>query len=88
MMALLLAPLLAPGFMLPTLRPRAPPARALRMGLLDDLGADSLLKLDAALTRARLLKSFDQRPERIILVRHGESEGNVNTEAYGKAAKA
>ena len=49
------------------------------MGLFDGL---DLEKLDAALSNLRVLKEFEQRPNRIILVRHGESEGNIDRSAY------
>jgi broad specificity phosphatase PhoE len=55
---------------------RVPPPR---MGLFDGL---DLEKLDAALSNLRVLKEFEQRPNRIILVRHGESEGNIDRSAY------
>ena len=54
------------------------------MGLLDGLDANALDALEEALTKHRLMRSFEQRPNRIILVRHGESEGNVDKGAYGK----
>lgn len=38
--------------------------------------------LESRLSKRRSAKSFGRRPDRIILVRHGESEGNTNKAAY------
>jgi broad specificity phosphatase PhoE len=38
--------------------------------------------INSKLAQQRRQKDFDRRPDRIILVRHGESEGNVDREVY------
>ena len=43
-----------------------------------------LEKLEAEMTKRRLLQSFEERPKRIILIRHGESEGNTDSRAYAR----
>lgn len=74
---------LCPTCSTPSLRLRlshAPPT----MSMLDGLLAAQLEELDSELANLRRLKNFGRRPNRIILVRHGESEGNVDADAYAK----
>ena len=59
--------------------------RAVSVPRMDMFKGIDLAELEAEMTRRRLLQSFDERPKRIILIRHGESEGNTDRTAYAHA---